>query len=149
MPTRSNAFDFAASIQHAAAIVTEGTAMFTAEELAGQYAADAAIQSGYTDAASLATQLDYLADAGAKFDTAEALSVALRFIGDGSTLDANKTTATIERTRAGSFALYVPRQPGEHEEQRPYRGSFDSFIDATRHAEALGASLDVAALTLR
>ncbi len=80
MPTRSTALDFAANIEHAAAIVTDGTAMFTPEALAGQYAADAAIQAGYTAPDCLAAHLEHLADAGAKFDAAEALGVALGFI---------------------------------------------------------------------
>lgn len=80
MPTRSNALDFASSIQHAAAIVTEGTAMFTPEELAGQYAADCAKQAGHPDADSIAAHLEFLADAGAKFNATQAQAFGLAHI---------------------------------------------------------------------
>lgn len=49
---------------------------FTAEELAGQYAADAARDNGFLDMESLAAQLEFLSDAGAVFDHPGALEWA-------------------------------------------------------------------------
>ena len=77
---RSNAFDYLGSINSAAEVVTEGTAMFSPEQLAGQYAFDAAKQAdcGF-DAATLEAHLDLLEEAGAKFDRPAALQVAQEF----------------------------------------------------------------------
>lgn len=79
MTNRSTSLDFAASIEHAARIVTEGTAMFSPEQLAGQYAADAAKQAGHTTRDDLAAHLEFLAGAGAVFDHAAALDAARQF----------------------------------------------------------------------
>lgn len=79
MPPRSTALDFAGTIERAAEIVTEGTAMFSPEQLAGQYAADAAKQAGHTTRDDLAAHLEFLAGAGAVFDHAAALDAARQF----------------------------------------------------------------------
>lgn len=77
---RSTALDFAGSIEAAAAIITEGTALFTPEQLAGQYAWDAAQQAGYgTDDETIIAHLDFLSEAGAKFDGGLALMCAIAF----------------------------------------------------------------------
>lgn len=77
---RSTALDFAGSIEAAAAIITEGTSMFTPEQLAGQYAWDAAEQAGYSmDDEAFIAHLDFLIDAGAKFDAGRALMCAVEF----------------------------------------------------------------------
>lgn len=77
MPNRSTALDCLANIDQAAAVVTAGTAMFSPEDLAGQYAADAAKQAGHTTQRDLIAQLECLADAGAVFDHTAALAAAL------------------------------------------------------------------------
>lgn len=80
---RSNALDFAGSIERAAEIVTEGTAMFTPEQLAGQYAFDAAELDGtFTVEDVLAAHLDFLAEAGAEFSKSDALKIAMEFYAD-------------------------------------------------------------------
>lgn len=77
---RSTALDFLASIEDAARVVTEGTALFTPEHLAGQYAFDAACEAGYgCSKENLIGQLEVLADAGAVFDEAKALEFAQQF----------------------------------------------------------------------
>lgn len=77
---RSTAFDFAGSIERAAEIVTEGTAFFSPEHLAAQYAFDAAeLDGAFTAEDVLAAQLDFLAEAGARFDYAQALKIAMKF----------------------------------------------------------------------
>jgi hypothetical protein len=74
---RCTAFDYAAGIDRAAEIVTEGTAMFTPAELAGHYAYQAAKEAGYgCDAKNMEAHLELLAEAGGTFDAAEALRVA-------------------------------------------------------------------------
>jgi hypothetical protein len=80
---RSTAFDFAGSIESAAQIVTEGTAFFSSEYLAGQYAFDAAELDGtFTVEDVLAAHLDFLAQAGAEFKKSEALKIAMEFAGE-------------------------------------------------------------------
>jgi len=78
---RSTAFDFADGIQGAAKAVTEGTSSFSSEYLAGQYAFDAALEAGdglqYED---LVFHLQCLAEAGAEFDSGEAVKIAQRFV---------------------------------------------------------------------
>lgn len=54
-----------------------GTDTRDAETMAGQYAWDAAKESGYTDAQSIVAQLDILVEAGAKFDFAAAVESAV------------------------------------------------------------------------
>lgn len=49
---------------------------FTAEELAGQYAAEAARDNGFLDGESHAAHLEFLRDAGAVFDHPVALAWA-------------------------------------------------------------------------
>ena len=48
-----------------------------AELMAGQYAWEAAEESGYTDDASIEAHLDFLIEAGAEFDFAAALKDAI------------------------------------------------------------------------
>ena len=48
-----------------------------AEEMAGQYAWEAAEESGYTDNASIEAQLDFLVEMGAEFDFGTALENAI------------------------------------------------------------------------
>ena len=48
-----------------------------AEEMAGQYAWEAAEEAGYTDDASIEAQLDFLVEAGAEFDFSTALENAI------------------------------------------------------------------------
>lgn len=51
---------------------------FTAEQLAGQYAAAAQIESGYpVDKAALEAHLDYLQESGARFDYPAAIAQGL------------------------------------------------------------------------
>ena len=77
---RSTALDFAGSIDAAAAIVTEGTAFYTPEQLAGQYAFEAAEEAGYgTDDEAIIAHLDFLLEAGAEFDAGRALMCAVEF----------------------------------------------------------------------
>ena len=53
-------------------------------------------------------------------------------------------SASIERTRAGSFALYVDPQPGEEPDRRPFRGTFGSWLDAASSArEKFGEQIDL------
>lgn len=54
-----------------------GTDTRDAEVMAGQYAWEAAEESGYTDDASIEAQLDILAAAGAEFDFSAALESAI------------------------------------------------------------------------
>ena len=55
---------------------------FTAAQLAGQYAFEAARDSGWAvDAAAIAAHLDILADAGAEFDHADAAEHAMALVG--------------------------------------------------------------------
>jgi len=56
---------------------SDGSDMRSPEEMAGEYAFDAAEESGYTDAASIEAHLEYLADQGAEFDFKEALQNAI------------------------------------------------------------------------
>lgn len=77
---RSTALDYVDGIEGAAAVVTEGTSSFSSEYLAGQYAFDAAKQEGDGFAyESLVCHLECLADAGAAFDSGEAVKIAERF----------------------------------------------------------------------
>jgi len=63
--------------------VTEGVegVEFTAEQLAGEYAWQAAEEAGYVDDDSLEGQLECLADAGADFSQSDALEHAKLFRG--------------------------------------------------------------------
>ena len=80
---RSIALDNAGSIEQAAAIVSEGTAFFSSNQLAGQYAFEAAKEAGDGFAyESLVFHLECLADAGADFDAVEAVKIAERFVAD-------------------------------------------------------------------
>lgn len=54
-----------------------GTDTRDAEAMAGQYAWEAAKESGYTDDTSIAAQLDFLVEAGAEFDSTSALENAI------------------------------------------------------------------------
>jgi len=54
-----------------------GTDTRAAEEMAGQYAWEAAEESGYTDNESIEAHLDILAEAGAEFDFGIALDNAI------------------------------------------------------------------------
>ncbi len=77
---RSIALDFAGSLESAARIITNGTAMFTSFELAGQYAFEAARENGYgCTEEELGAHLDILQGAGAKFDYPRALAIARKF----------------------------------------------------------------------
>lgn len=62
-----------------------GTDTRDAESMAGQYAWDAACESGYIEEQSIEAQLDILVEAGAQFDFAVALKFALtrRELDDG------------------------------------------------------------------
>jgi hypothetical protein len=81
----SNAIRSASSLQQFAAIINEGGTCegmegieFTPEQLAGQYAFEAARDSGWPiDAVALGEHLDVLADAGAEFDHADAEAHAM------------------------------------------------------------------------
>jgi len=53
-----------------------GADLRSAEEMAGQYALEAAQESGYTDNDSIAAHLDLLAEAGANFNFHSALDNA-------------------------------------------------------------------------
>lgn len=82
-PERSEALKDARSIGHAAEIVTHGSAMFTPEELAGQYAWEAAIAHCERPIDvrehNLSAHLEFLQDAGASVDWTTALKVACRW----------------------------------------------------------------------
>lgn len=54
-----------------------GTDTRDAEAMAGQYAWEAAKESGYIDDTSIEAQLDFLVEAGAEFDFAIALENAI------------------------------------------------------------------------
>jgi hypothetical protein len=54
-----------------------GTDTREPEEMAGQYAWEAADESGYTDDESIEAQLDFLVAAGAEFDFSKALENAI------------------------------------------------------------------------
>lgn len=76
--------DGAGSLEQAAKIVTQGSAMFSPDHLAGQYAFVAAAQAGFgfeTD--TLEAHLEILRDAGAEFDTPAAIIVARQFAAQG------------------------------------------------------------------
>jgi len=80
---RSNALDFAGSIERAAEIVTEGTAIFAPEYLAGQYAFDAAELDGHFTAEDVvAAHLDFMREAGAEFNKSAALKIAMEFVAE-------------------------------------------------------------------
>ena len=53
------------------------------EMIAAKYAYDAAEESGYTDDTSIEAHLDYLVEAGAKFDFQDALKMAIDEKADG------------------------------------------------------------------
>lgn len=80
---RSEALKDASSIGHAAEIVTHGSAIFTPEELAGQYAWEAAIalygRPLDVREHDLSAHLELLQHAGARVDWATALKVACRW----------------------------------------------------------------------
>ncbi|GEM_PF-5316455 len=78
----SDALHNASSLEQVVKIVNEGTCEgmqvsgginFGSEQLAGQYAARAAHEAGYTDTASLEAHLEILHDAGAHFSWPTAL----------------------------------------------------------------------------
>lgn len=72
--------DAAASLEQAAALVTQGTALFSPEHLAGQYAFVAAQQAGYgLDTDAMEANLGILSGAGAEFEARAALASALKF----------------------------------------------------------------------
>lgn len=84
----TNAITEAGSIEEVAEIINAankgessgyfgGTDTREAEEMAGQYAWEAAEESGYTDNASIEAQLDFLVEAGAEFDFSKALESAI------------------------------------------------------------------------
>lgn len=77
----TNALDFVGSIERAAEIVTEGTASFSPEYLAGEYAFIGARdgEGDVNDPYTLGAHLDFLAEAGAQFGYAEALKIAQQF----------------------------------------------------------------------
>ena len=54
-----------------------GTDLRSAEKMAGQYAWEAAEESGYTDDESIEAHLDILSDAGARFNFSNALNEAI------------------------------------------------------------------------
>lgn len=71
----------AGSLERAAEIVTNGTSGCESEELAAQYACEALAESDYADdwkdaAVNLSAHLDVLAEAGAKFNHSQALTLA-------------------------------------------------------------------------
>lgn len=76
---RSTALDFANGLEGAARIVTEGTAMHSPEELAGQYAFEAARAGGEGLPVEWPEHLDSLEEAGAVFDRTRALAIAGEF----------------------------------------------------------------------
>lgn len=81
----TNAITNAASLEQVVEIINAnegseyfgGTDLRSAEQMAGQYAWEAASESGYTDDQSIEGQLEILADAGAMFDFNEALKEAV------------------------------------------------------------------------
>jgi hypothetical protein len=57
-------------------------------------------------------------------------------------MESNKPS--VDRQRDNRFNLYVPRQEGEPEDTRPYRGQFDSLMEADAYArEHFGVSVDL------
>jgi hypothetical protein len=85
----SNAIRSASSLQQFAAIINDGGTCegmegieFTPEQLAGQYAFEAARDSGWPiDAAAIAAHLEVLADAGAEFGHTEAAEHSMALAG--------------------------------------------------------------------
>ena len=74
--------------ERAAEVVTNGTSMFTPEQLAGWYAFDAAREAGYGyDDANLTAHLEFIADLGAVFDQAGAIAAAHEFAAIYASLD--------------------------------------------------------------
>lgn len=55
----------------------QGFEQLTSNMLAASYAADAAVESGYTSSDSIEAQLDYIAENGAIFDKGPALDLAV------------------------------------------------------------------------
>lgn len=77
---RSVILEQAGSVESAAAIVSAGTTFFNSDYLAGQYAFDAARQAGDGFAyESLVFHLECLAEAGAAFDSGNAVKIAQQF----------------------------------------------------------------------
>ena len=74
----SQALQNAQSIEQVVEIINGGgTSEYSANEIAGQYAFNAADESGYDiDGASLDAHLEVIIDAGAKFDYSSALKEA-------------------------------------------------------------------------
>jgi len=69
------------TISEAAKLVTNGTAMFTSEQLAGQYAFEAASDGDDLSDDSLIAHLDVLLyDGDAEFDPTEALAIAKQWV---------------------------------------------------------------------
>ncbi|WP_299195724.1 hypothetical protein [uncultured Amphritea sp.] len=84
----TNAITEAASIEQVVEIINAskagdvseyfgGSDTREAEEMAGQYAWEAAEESGYTDDGSIEAQLDFLVEVGAEFDFSAALENAI------------------------------------------------------------------------
>ena len=81
----SDALSNAHSLKDVIAIINQpeaseyfgGADMRSAEQLAGQYAYDAAVDSGYISDADIEAQLENLYDAGANFNWSEALEEAI------------------------------------------------------------------------
>lgn len=84
---RSNALEYV-SLEGAIKVISEGTAMFSPEALAGQYAYESAKQADSAELGEeyLTAHLEYLQDNGAVFDMEEALKVAQDFAQEFSAL---------------------------------------------------------------
>lgn len=84
---QSNLLNECKTIKQAAALVTNGTAMFTSEQLAAQYAIQATREGegNINEAHDLEAHLDFLSEAGAKFDHYKTLQIAQEKVNESST----------------------------------------------------------------
>lgn len=84
---QSNLLNECRTIEQAAALVTSGTAMFTSEQLAAQYAIQATREGegNVNDAHDLEAHLNFLSEAGAKFDRYKAVQIAQETVNESST----------------------------------------------------------------
>lgn len=74
----NNALENCQTIDQVVELINDESATDANQEMvAAKYAWDAAVENGYTDNASIETHLELLAEAGAEFDSAEALALAI------------------------------------------------------------------------
>ena len=76
--TNSNSVDHVVNIINRDA--TEYDECYTSDYLAGQYAFESALDSGFFDEDSLESHLDFISENGAKFDKVNALNFAKKFL---------------------------------------------------------------------